>query len=485
MSVYILTFVVCTVICVIFNVLLNKKSNPHTSGASSSSNTLSTDSEDRDILTSMNKMHKIYLLVYSLATFSDWLKGPYVYALYQQYGYGPSEISFLFICGFISSLVFGTITAAVSDHYGRRRMCITYAFVYILSALSKLSPNYMILILGRVLSGVATSLLFCSFEAWVASEHKARGYPSHYLAKLFSQSIVVNGVAAISAGLLSQAVVTYTGLGFVGPFLLAVPCLVMQALVVSVMWTENYGTQGSTSPLASIYNGFVAIRRSKGHLFLGLSQALFEGSMYVFVFLWTPTVTPKGKGTTLDPADIPPYGLIFACFMVCIMIGGAAFGLLTSASSSNSSMDGTSPTSNSDMSDDSHGAAAVVIVESLPNVIHSSAAGCFLVIAFSLAYDQDGGAPVTSYLTFLLYEVTVGVMYPAYATIRSTHLSDETRAAVMSLFRVPLNLLVIVFLTCGARLELGQAYCMLGGINILGLYCYRKFLLTLTTGVPV
>ena len=36
---------------------------------------------------------KTYLAVYVCAFFADWLKGPYVYALYQSYGYSESQIA--------------------------------------------------------------------------------------------------------------------------------------------------------------------------------------------------------------------------------------------------------------------------------------------------------------------------------------------------------------------------------------------------------
>ena len=46
---------------------------------------------------------------------------------------------------------------------------------------------------------------------------------------------------------------------------------------------------------------------------LGAMQSLFEGSMYTFVFLWTPALSPRGERL--------PHGMIFACFMVASMAG--------------------------------------------------------------------------------------------------------------------------------------------------------------------
>jgi hypothetical protein len=45
----------------------------------------------------------------------DWLQGPYVYYLYSQYGFGKGEIGQLFIAGFGSSMLFGTIVGSLAD----------------------------------------------------------------------------------------------------------------------------------------------------------------------------------------------------------------------------------------------------------------------------------------------------------------------------------------------------------------------------------
>jgi hypothetical protein len=50
-----------------------------------------------------------------LCAVGDWLQGPYVYALYEKYGYSPAQIGQLFIAGFGSSLVVGTFVGALAD----------------------------------------------------------------------------------------------------------------------------------------------------------------------------------------------------------------------------------------------------------------------------------------------------------------------------------------------------------------------------------
>ena len=58
---------------------------------------------------------------------------------------------------------------------------------------------------------------------------------------------------------------------------------------------------------------------------LGAMQSLFEGSMYTFVFLWTPALSPDGEHI--------PHGMIFACFMVSSMAGSALAGRLLASGS--------------------------------------------------------------------------------------------------------------------------------------------------------
>lgn len=48
---------------------------------------------------------------------------------------------------------------------------------------------------------------------------------------------------------------------------------------------------------------------------LGAIQSLFEGSMYTFVFLWTPALSPNEEEI--------PHGFIFATFMLSSMLGSS------------------------------------------------------------------------------------------------------------------------------------------------------------------
>ena len=80
---------------------------------------------------------KRYLIVYLLATLSDWLQGPYVYALYSEYGYSQYNIAVLFVAGFGSSMVFGSFVGGMADWGGRRLFVVIFALVYAASCVTK------------------------------------------------------------------------------------------------------------------------------------------------------------------------------------------------------------------------------------------------------------------------------------------------------------------------------------------------------------
>ncbi|KAM9967408.1 hypothetical protein ACTFIW_001492 [Dictyostelium discoideum] len=89
---------------------IGRNEEPNKKGEIDKSNFL-TENEEKQFKKFQNK----YLLTYLLAMASDWLQGPYVYVLYESYGFTKQEIAILFIFGFLSSLIFGMAVGPVID----------------------------------------------------------------------------------------------------------------------------------------------------------------------------------------------------------------------------------------------------------------------------------------------------------------------------------------------------------------------------------
>ena len=73
-------------------------------------------------------------------------------------------------------MLFGTVAGSLADTLGRKRGALAYVVVYAASCVTKHWRSYEVLMFGRVLGGIATSLLFSVFDSWLVAEHASRGF---------------------------------------------------------------------------------------------------------------------------------------------------------------------------------------------------------------------------------------------------------------------------------------------------------------------
>ena len=368
-----------------------------------------------------------YLVVYLVIMLADWLQGTNMYTLYS--GYGVS-VSTLFLTGFSSSLVFGTFVGLLVDEYGRRKACILFCVLEIVINALEHVPNMFLLLVGRVLGGISTSLLFSAFESWMVAEHRKRGYPEEWLAGTFSMAAAGNGAVAVIAGLLAQVAADYRG--DIGPFQLAI-ALTFVALGFVLRWPENYGAAGDAPPAGvassvatSLRTASDAIAGDKRVALLAAVSALFEGATFTFVFMWVPALIGK-----YPYAGDLPTGLVFASFMVAITTGGVLYGLFVGDGPPKALLT-------------SHDA-----VERFSFAVLLAAAAAMAVPTLGAdAALLPQGAPklagfAVTVAAFLLLEVCVGCFNGSAGTMRARYIPDDVQGAVMNLSRVPLNVLVV------------------------------------------
>ncbi|GAX74764.1 hypothetical protein CEUSTIGMA_g2211.t1 [Chlamydomonas eustigma] len=367
-----------------------------------------------------------YLWVYSLMMAGDWLQGPYIYALYEHYGYQVKDIGRLFIFGFGSSMVFGTVVGAMADKYGRRNACLLYVVTYSLSCLTKHFRQYWILLMGRLLGGVSTSLLFSTFESWLVAEHQSQGFSPALLSDIFSKSVFLGGgLMAILSGLLGDFLVAGLCLGATAPFDAAILVMMTGGLIVASTWSENYGGESTGSLTEQFLGGLKAIGEDRKVMLLGAMQALFEASMYTFVFLWTPALSPHGEKI--------PHGIVFACFMTACMAGSALAGLLMQRYRIENFMVAVFVLS----------AASMAVPLFFHLRVRDNDAGSSLGESGMGGIDTSGKMQLMS---FCLFEGCVGMFWPAMMSMRARFVPEEYRSTVINIFRMPLNFLVCLML---------------------------------------
>ena len=410
-----------------------------------------------------SSLEAVFLPAYAICASADWLQGPYVFALYKAYGFDRPAVNMLFMIGFVSAGVIAPFAGGLADRYGRRASCVVgYCGLYGLACLTKHFRSYFLLLLGRVLGGAATSVLFSSFESWLVAQHEAVGLPPAELSAALSRMYFLNGLSGILMGLLAEAgadaselrpwggpsSILYFG-GDVTPFDMSLCFLLLGGVLIQATWAENYSSAprppraaaaaaaastGTTS--SSVWQAALAdlhpsrlfapgssVAEARSRLaaepllwLLMAASATMEGAMYAFVLEWTPAV-----GST---AGKPPLGVIFATFMVAYMGGSTCVAIL--------------------VRDPKRGVAPSTILVFIVGAALLSVLACFLLL-FS-APEGDEKPPAIAFAVFLAlcaFEWCLGAYMPTIAQLKAAYVPDDVRATVYSIFRVPLNAIVV------------------------------------------
>lgn len=353
-----------------------------------------------------------YFAVYLLAMFADWLQGPYLYKLYSYYGFQEEQIAVLYVFGFASTVIIGMWTPLAADHFGRKKLCLSFTVLYSLSCFLKLSRSYGILIIGRIIGGVATSVLFSAFEAWYIHEHiETHDFPKEWIAVTFSKASTWNGVLAVVAGLVTNIVSDWFALGPVAPYMLAVPFLIFAGILVATHWIENYSGSKIKFKKACA-DGFKCIMSKEMIFMIGVVEALYESVIYIVIFLWTP-ILDQGY-----PQQ--PLGVVFSCFMICILMGQAVFQILSSRQ--------------------------VEVPHILLISIGFALFANFLLIFSTNPTNRRDTTVSVSFLAFLVYQFGVGLYFPSMGYLRSRIIPEQHRWSLTNWFRVPINLISCVVL---------------------------------------
>jgi MFS family permease len=361
-----------------------------------------------------------FLVVFLLLRLSDWLHGPYFYEVYSSkvvngFPLSMEIISKLFLVGFASTGICGPFIGRMVDTYGRKLGTLLFVFFYSFAALSTTSSNLFLLILGRVFSGLGTSLLFSAPEAWLVGEFQK--YPKSnflWLSQTFAWAYTGDAIIAILAG--QMASVVAKRFGPTGPFLLSIGFLSSAASIILKTWTENKVSRSINSfqSKPTIQEGWKLILSDPKLILLGLVQSLFEGSMYIFVLQWAPTIKSI---VSRQQSVVIPYGIIFSSFMSCCFLGSVAFQFFQRLKLS-------------------------VEVSTLIFLLLSS----LTMAAVSLRGLQSSFLALI--VSFYLFEICVGMYFPSIGLLRSKYLPESHRSIIMNIYGIPLNLMVVsVFLS--------------------------------------
>jgi len=362
------------------------------------------------------KFQRIYFVVYLPAVYADWLQIPYLYKIYDSYGFLESQIAILYIFGLLSSLLFGSCAGSLSQRYGRKPLCLIFVVIYCVSAGLKTSSNYGALLVSEILRGAATSVLFAAMEAWYVHEHtETHDFPKEWIPLTFNKASFWNGILAVGAGVFSFIPGNYFPDGPKWPVGISIPCFLFSGFMIASKWSDNCGN-GKPNFRKSLVQGFRSIVADPRILLIGAIQSIFESIIVVFAFLWTPVLTQ------LTQSPFPPLGLIFANFMLCSFAGASCFHVFTRLHFSS--------LTSTRFDFRSYHALALSV-------------GLALLSFVPLAVNAHARvtAPVVTLAAFMTLQFAAGLYFPSMSRLRKSTLPAGHQLSIANFFRVPLYLI--------------------------------------------
>ncbi|EKX33727.1 hypothetical protein GUITHDRAFT_166387 [Guillardia theta CCMP2712] len=200
---------------------------------------------------------------------------------------------------------------------------------------------------------------------------------------------------------------------WVAPFDLAIVFLIASSITIAWKWQENKGDagmggmvlpSGKNDDRNKLKVALERMRRDPKIAVLGMIQSLFEGAMYIFVFMWTPKLEAFFKPL--------PHGRVFGCFMACMMLGSSSLKYLSSWQPP---------------------------VRYLRELYIISG----IMMAIPALGLQEGYSTVSC---FFVFEWCCGLYFPSIGIVKSKYVPEEVRATIYNIFRIPLNVIVVAVL---------------------------------------
>lgn len=369
------------------------------------------------------KFRATFMRAYLLALLTEWLQGAHLYMLLDFYTYSADHIARIFLAGVASQLSMAVLLELTGGVISLKSRCVSSLALQGAASTLLLHPAFGGLVLSRVLAGAATALMQTAFEGWMIDQSACQGFPQEWLMKTFEEVGVGMSVLAVCSGVLGESALAIAGV--TGPFQLGLTIAFINALLVISTWRRDAGKGfapcGDAGRLlarvASAFSSSTATAR------VAIMQACFEAATFIFALRWTPIIASR-QDLISAPGLHHPYGLVFAQFMVCVMIGSYLYHLATQPVELG---------------------GRACRPQTLLTGSCAFAAMTFFLLTCDVPHSMVSGL-------CLMYETAVGMYLNAAGQVRSEHMSSDVRGPMLATARlvVVVPCLVLAVLACTA-----------------------------------
>ena len=360
--------------------------------------------------TRKNSLKSRYLVAFVLTRSAMWAKAPYLYTLFMTvHKFSMAEIGILYLVDAVAALIFGPITGQLADKYGRKLFCHCYNISIIINLLLRMQGSRFLAYLAQIVTGFGAGLICTTFEAWVVSESEKEfeGYKKEaerFRKRLFKNSNVLDAaVSIITSGICA---VIYSFMGIYAPFWISIALSALAFIVIQILWGENCplakSKENTSEQLKEAFNELKKVNV----LCIGLIEGIAMAILNIYLFSWTPILkqsTPGGMNV----------GFIYTTMVLTMIVGTKSY---------------------------------EVLIVYCNFDYYMSITGCLFIQGSLLFLTYYVNSFLARMIFLALFNGMTGFYNPLNSIVKSNILVDKYRALLMNLFRIPLNVYVIVVL---------------------------------------
>ena len=360
--------------------------------------------------TRKNSLKSRYLVAFVLTRSAMWAKAPYLYTLFMTvHKFSMAEIGILYLVDAVAALIFGPITGQLADKYGRKLFCHCYNISIIINLLLRMQGSRILAYLAQIVTGFGAGLICTTFEAWVVSESEKEfeGYQreaERFRKRLFKNSNVLDAaVSIITSGICA---VIYSFMGIYAPFWISIALSALAFIVIQILWGENCplakSKENTSEQLKEAFNELKKVNV----LCIGLIEGIAMAILNIYLFSWTPILkqsTPGGMNV----------GFIYTTMVLTMIVGTKSY---------------------------------EVLIVYCNFDYYMSITGCLFIQGSLLFLTYYVNSFLARMIFLALFNGMTGFYNPLNSIVKSNILVDKYRALLMNLFRIPLNVYVIVVL---------------------------------------
>ena len=357
-----------------------------------------------------NSLKYRYLIAYILTRSAMWAKAPYLYTLFMTvHKFSFAEIGILYLVDAVAALLCGPITGQLADKYGRKLFCHCYNISIIINLLLRMDGNRVHAYIAQIVTGFGAGLITTTFEAWVVSESEREfdGYKKEaekFRKNLFVKTNIYDSVTSILTSIILAFIYSYFGI--MAPFWISIILSAAAFIYIHFYWEENELKLSKKENFWSQLNGSLKELKKVNVLCIGLIEGIAMACLNIYLFSWTPIL----KQSTPGGINV---GFIFTSMVLTMIVGTKSY---------------------------------EVLISYLNFDYYMSITGCILLqgLLLYLTYYIDSFFARMIFLA--LFNGLTGFYNPLNSIVKSNILVEKYRAFLMNLFRVPLNIYVIVVL---------------------------------------